>query len=256
MHALILILINMTVSITLALGGLYLVRKRFPDSIRQANNEVAGFFMSVIGVMYAVLMAFVIVVVWQQFDDTRLTTEREGNALAALYRLVGALPEPDGSRIRGILREYAQTMIDEEWPAMARGQSSAAAQDVADRVWVAVARRQTASDDERLIQAEVLQRLNDLNDNRRMRVSAAGAGLPAVMWMLLIGGAVVSVVFTYFFSTPNWRAQFGLTALYVASIVFVLVLARLLDYPFAGDVHVSSESFERALEAFNRLDPR
>jgi hypothetical protein len=246
----------MAVSITLALGGLHLVRKCFPDSIRQANNEVAGFFMSVLGVMYAVLMAFVIVVVWQQFDDTRLTTEREGNALAALYRLAGVLPEQDGSRLRGLLREYAQTMIDNEWPAMARGQSSAEAEDVADRVWVAVARRQTASDDERLIQAELLQRLNDLNDNRRVREMAAATGLPPIMWVLLIGGAVVSVVFTYFFSTPNARAQYGLTALYVASIVFVLVLARLLDYPFAGDVHISPESFERALETFNRIDPR
>jgi uncharacterized protein DUF4239 len=254
MHVLMTILLYMGISITLALAGLHWVRKKFPHPIRQANNEVAGFFMAVLGVMYAVLLAFVIIVVWQEFEDTRLTVEKESNALAALYRLTVTLPEAEGTRLRGQLREYAQTMVDDEWPAMAVGRTSTQSVEIADQLWLSIAKRQTGSDDDRLIQTEILQRLNDLNDNRRLREMEAGSGLPPVMWVLLIGGAIVSIVFTYFFSTPNPKAQYAMTSLYVASIVFVLVLVGLLDFPFAGDVHVSAEGFERALVTFDRLD--
>jgi hypothetical protein len=49
-----------------AIGGLVLVRHylRFKD--REGLHEVAGFIYATIGVAYAVLMAFVVLVVWEQ----------------------------------------------------------------------------------------------------------------------------------------------------------------------------------------------
>jgi len=73
------------------------------------------------------------------------------------------------------------------------------------------------------------------------------------MWVLLIGGAIVTVVFTYFFSTPNIRAQYIMTAMYTACITFVLLLVGLLRSPFAGGVHVTPEAFETSLETMRRL---
>src|SRR6266568_4584651 len=96
----------MGVSIAVALAGLYLVRRHYPHPVRQANNEVAGFFIAVLGVMYAVLLAFVIVVVWEQYDQARTISEQEGNALASLYRTSFGLPEPVGQRLREQAREY------------------------------------------------------------------------------------------------------------------------------------------------------
>lgn len=89
-----------------------------------------------------------------------------------------------------------------------------------------------------------------------MRTLAAREGLPGVVWALLVGGAVVTIVFTYFFSTPNPSAQYAMTALYVAAIAFVVILVGLLELPFSGDVRVGPEAFESALATFRRLEGR
>ena len=246
-------LIIMGASIALALAGLELVRRRYPDPVRAPNNEVAGFFIAVLGVMYAVLLAFVIVTVWEQFEEARLTTEREANAVAGLYRASQALPEPMGSRLRAQARDYVRTMVDQEWPAMARGQTSPESKRAVDALWTTVLTHQPATDNERLVQGEIMRRMGDLNDNRRLRELAATTSLPRIMWVLLAGGAVISVLFTYFFSTKNARAQYAMTALYVASIAFLLVLISVLDLPFNGNVHVTPHAFENALEDIDRL---
>ena len=109
--------------------------------------------MAVLGVMYAGLLVFVIVVVWQGFEDTQMTAEHESNSLTTIYRLTAGLSEPDGARLRELSRAYARTMIDKEWPAIARGQTNPHTFDVADQFRAVVTQHQTASDDERLIQS-------------------------------------------------------------------------------------------------------
>src|SRR5690606_4608465 len=111
--------------------------------------------------------------------------------------------------------------------------------DSVDALWATAIGHQAATDNERLLQGEVLRHLSDLSDNRRERLLAARTGLPGGMWALLIGGAIVTVAFTFFFSTPNPPAQYLMTALYVASISFVVVLIGLLDFPYSGDLQVS-----------------
>jgi hypothetical protein len=204
--------------------------------------------------MFAVLLAFVVVTVWEEFEEARLTTEREANAVAGLYRASLALPDASGSRLRAQIREYARTAVDQDWPAMARGETSLGTRRAADALWTTVLTYQPATDNERLVQGEIMRRMGELNDNRRLRELAATTGLPLIMWVLLAGGAVVSVVFTYFFSTKNARAQYAMTALYVASIAFVLVLISVLDFPFRGDVRVTPHAFENAIETFDRLE--
>lgn len=240
-------------SIVLAVVGPRVVHRRYPHPVRKENNEVAGFFLSVLGVIYAVLLAFVVVVVWKQFDDARQNAEHEANEITDMYRISLALPDPIGSTIRTLATRYARAAIDDEWPAMARGETSSQLVATADALWAATTRFQAADDHERLLQDQILGHLGELNDDRRLRQLAARTDLPEVMWVLLVGGAIVTVVFTYFFSTPNIVAQYVMTALYTASITFVLLLVGLLRSPFSGSVCVTPEAFETSLETMRRL---
>ena len=240
-------------SVAVALSGLHLVRRRFPDSARRANNEVAGFFLAVLGVMYAVLLAFVVVTVWERFDRAETAVDGEANELVAVYRLALALPDPVGPRLRETAREYAAAMIDEEWPAMARGELGPRTGRLNDGLWATATTFEPSTERDRLLQAETLDRLHEVDDDRRLRQLASQSGLPGILWGLLIGGAIITVAFTYFFSSPSPRAQYTMTALYTASIVFVLLLIQLLNFPFRGALRVTPEAFVLALRTFARL---
>ncbi len=240
-------------SVALALGGLHLVRRKFPDSARRANKEVAGFFLAVLGVVYAVLLAFVVVTVWERFDRTQAAADGEANQLVVVYRLALALPDPVGPRLRDVAGEYAAAMIEEEWPAMARGQLGPRTGRLNDELWATVTNFEPSTERDRLLQAQTLDRLHEMDDDRRLRQLASQSGLPGVLWGLLIDGAIVTVAFTYFFSSPSPRAQYVMTALYTASIVFVLLLIQVLNFPFRGALTVTPEAFVLALRTFARL---
>ena len=107
-----------------ALAGLELVQRLVPAASRRPHNDVAGFIYAALGVIYAVLLALVVIAVWEEFDAANDTVEQEANALAEIFWLGHRLPEPEGSHIQELARSYAQDVIDEEWPLMEQGQGT------------------------------------------------------------------------------------------------------------------------------------
>jgi hypothetical protein len=73
------LLLTLFTSMVVSLLGLYLVRGLASPSWLHANNEVAGNYLQTVGTIYAVLLAFVVFVVWQQHNDTRCAVEAEAN---------------------------------------------------------------------------------------------------------------------------------------------------------------------------------
>ena len=65
--------------------------------VLQRHNDVAGFIYAVIGVVYAVLLGFAAVTVWERYDRAQASVEQEANDLADLYRDAQTFP----SDIRG-----------------------------------------------------------------------------------------------------------------------------------------------------------
>jgi hypothetical protein len=237
-------------SVASSVLGLIITHRFFPHSVRHVNNEVAGFFIAVLGVVYAVLLAFVVIVVWEDFTSARSASEVEAADLISLYRLSRAFPEPAATNIRTGVSRYVHTVIDDEWPKLAHGEVSPNAGAAMDDLWTIVSTFEPRTTREEAVYAEGLQRLDDVSDHRQLRVFESRNVLPPLMWVLLIGGGIITVAFTYFLAAPSIRAQLIMTGLYTALIAFALFLIVAIDQPFAGDLGVTPEAFGYALGTF------
>jgi hypothetical protein len=111
-------------SVLAALVGFALVERICARDKWQQHNDVAGFIYAVLGVVYAVLVAYVVIVVWQDFAAAHLTTQQEANQVADLYNLADELPDPAGRRVQELVRAYARSVIDDEWPLLDHGETS------------------------------------------------------------------------------------------------------------------------------------
>ena len=109
----------------LAMTGPFLVRLRIRLQHLRGNNEVAGFKFAVIGVLYAVLLAFVVISTWERFHDAEKALVAEAGSAATLYRLAGGLDDASAAAVRANLSAYLNSVLKDDWPAMARGRSSA-----------------------------------------------------------------------------------------------------------------------------------
>ena len=148
--------------------GLFLVRCLAPASWLHANNEVAGNYLQTVGTIYALLLAFVVFVVWQQHNDTRSAVEREANELSDFYRIIRALPGTQP--VQDSIQKYAKVVVDEEWRDMARGRWSREAERALEEIWHALQAIEPRTKREEALYAEALARFNDLSDARSHRL--------------------------------------------------------------------------------------
>ena len=105
----------------LALVGFELVQRLVPAATRRRHNDVAGFIYAALGVIYAVLLALVVIAVWEQYRAARETVEQEANAAADIFWLAERLPEPRSSHVQKLVRSYAQEVVEHEWLLMEQG---------------------------------------------------------------------------------------------------------------------------------------
>ena len=64
-----------------------MVERLVPADSRRQHNDVAGFIYAALGVIYAVLLALVVIAVWEEFDAAKDTVEQEANAVAEIFWL-------------------------------------------------------------------------------------------------------------------------------------------------------------------------
>ena len=238
----------------LSLVGLGAVRHVVAQAWLKETNDVVGNYLQTLGTIYAVLLAFVVYVVWGQFNEARALVDREANEVLDLYRTVEALHGPERCAVRDGLRRYVDAVIDEEWGAMARRQleSSGGGGHLLDETWEALHVFEPTTAREIALFDECLKRFNDLSDTRSDRVTSALARIPFALYLLIYGGAVIVVGSMWLFAVPNVWMHGLITSAMAGAVSHVLYVVRDLDDSFSGDWQVDAEPFKRGRRYMSR----
>jgi hypothetical protein len=236
--------------VLISVGGLLLVQRLVPIEVRQRQNDVAGFIYAVLGVAYAVLLALMVIAVWERWEGAMATVDDEASELAEIYWIAHQLPQPEGRHIQELAHSYAEVVVDEEWPLMAQGEFSPKAWATIDELRDSIQSLDSSTDDQLLLDQQELERVHGLADARRDRLLAAEEGLPAILWVVMAGGGFIVVGFTYLFGMENNLTHILMVAALALIISSVLFTVASLNYPFRGDVHIGPDAFEQILWRF------
>lgn len=237
----------------LAVGGAMAVRRAVGADVLARHNDVAGFIYAVIGVVYAVLLGFTAIIVWEQFRKAQEVAELEANALADLYRDAQAFPATVRGEVETHLRDYARLVVEEEWPAMAAGKAGPRTWDAYNLLWRTYHAFTPQDDHQRIWYQESVQRMTLLGDQRRSRLLSVRSGVPSVMWAVLLGAGAVTIAFSFLFGTENSRAQGLMTGALAFTIGIVLLSILALEHPFSGITRVDPHAFEQVREILDRV---
>lgn len=233
-------------------GALYLLQRYVPHPVREAHNDVAGFIFAAVGVLYAVLLAFVVIAVWGNNDSARKTTFEEADSLAGVYWISRELPAPVGPQLENHALEYARLVKDTEWPLMAKHKSSPQATELVYQMRSDVFSINPANDQEKVLYDHAVSHLENLASERRARLNQIDEDVPALLWVALIAGAVLTIGFTFLFGLPNSFSH-GLMVLTLTGLVVLsLIVIREMDFPFTGVTAIKPTAFDVFL---NRLPP-
>ena len=234
----------------LAMCGPVIVRRYVTLNRLRANNEVAGFKFATIGVIFAVLLAFAIIIVWERFNQADTDVAKEAGAAATVLRLTRGLDAGHGGAISKATLAYLKVAIADDWPAMAQGTLSHTATETMTGIYGAVLKFHDFNANEALVVAEILRNVDEIGEARRARLVAASGTVPSIIWMVLFTGAFITIGFTFFFGTANVRAQSLMSGALAILIFSGLLTIVAIDHPFAGTVHVGPEALNAVLEEF------
>jgi hypothetical protein len=209
-------------------------------------------------VIYAVLLALVVIAVWEQYRAASETVEQEANATAEIFWLGHRLPEQEGPHLQELAHSYAEEVVHKEYPLMEQGQQPAMEQEqgtpagwtLIDDIRANLQEIEPHTKADEQLYAEGLDQVQLLADARRMRLVASEEGVPGVLWTVLIFGGVAAVGFTYLFGLESTWAHRLMVATLAAVIGLVLFTIGALGHPFSGGARIGSGPFDLILERF------
>jgi hypothetical protein len=228
---------------------LLIMRHYVPHTTLKPHNDVMGFTYAAVSIINAVVLGFVVVTVWQQFQIDADAADGEAHAVADLMRVLPGLPPAAQPVVRQDVLTYLRTVITEEWPAMARGQATGAPGTVLiDDLWQAYAAAGPAPN--ATFYQMGVQRLATLSDAHRHRIRESGQGLPPLFWAMLVGGGALTIGFVYLFGVERGWAHAAMVGSVLASVALLLFLVFELQGAYSGDLRVKPDSFDVVLQQF------
>ena len=204
--------------------------------------------------IYAVLLAFVVVIVWEDFGSADTTASNEAVAVGDLYRDAIGVGGVQGRRLETAVRAYALSVVDSEWPQMARQQTgSSETEDALNVVWgdVKSLREPVSATTSGDFVQEAIRDTSTATADRRSRILESSSQIPGTLWAVLIVGAIITIAFTYLFGVDTlWHH--GLMVAALATLIGLSLLVILtLNLPYTGDVAVKPEAMRTAVESFS-----
>ena len=112
------------ITTSFALAGLYLVRKKYSADVLKENHEVAAIIFNAFGLFYGVLLAFVVFVTWNGYDEATKNLQLEANEVADIFHITSVFPDPAGETIRQTLMDYVNSVYNDELKRMSQDQVS------------------------------------------------------------------------------------------------------------------------------------
>jgi hypothetical protein len=234
-------------SMLVAAAVTLLIRQIVQKPSGESHNEVAGFIFATVGVLYAVLLALMVLAVWEAYSTAEHAAAQEAATVLATARYATTLPEPVRHEMLAGLRTYTEVVLTDEWRTVTEGTSSAGDAAI-NTLWSSYGKLQPPG-----AYSHAATLLSDLSTARTQRILSSQASLPAIFWVVLVGGGIITLIFAFVLYMENAQVHALMVALLAGIIALCLWLIFEVNHPFAGAVQLPKDAFEHALHVIDTL---
>ena len=239
--------------VAFGLAGIFPTRARIRRlHVQRPHNDVVGFYLAGITVLYGISLGLLAVGAWTTYTETEGKVAKEAAALSSLYRSVSGLQEPPRSLLQNDLRQYTRQVINEDWPEQRRGILPTASSATLDKFQTDFESFEPVTEEQKILLADISREFETLEGSRSIRLDSVTAELPPPLWALVLLGALICIVVTWFFYMESRRMHIWMTLFLALLLGLMVFMVASLDNPYRGEVSVSPASFERVYNQMSK----
>jgi len=246
-------IVAVTITVLVSLLALAGINRFWPCERRRRYNDLIGWQLSVLGTIYAVILGFMLYTVWTSYGEADLNVTLEANAVVDIFRLTDGLPEPQRTQLRMLAHSYVDTVIERDWPEMAKGELPEQTTVINEDMWRAVMSVKTTIPTEITAQGQVISQVESLAQRRLIRILHSKARLPNVLWCVLLVGGGLTIILGCTFGAESVKLQFLEVFCLSLFISLALVAIASIHQPFRGVIHVGDYAFQRARQRIEHV---
>lgn len=231
------------VFIGLSVAGQVLVKRLMGVETIALCHEVGGYYMAIVGSLYAVVLGLVIYDAISTFQSASLCVKEEAKAMLAVYALADQFPNNGKDQIKALSTSYVDEVVQNEWRLMDGGEFSSRARKT---MWVlldVIKQIEPKSENQKVMLRLLVDETLSAWSARRERIEKIGVGIPDIEWFVLIAGALITIIFTYFFTISVGKAQLIMTGMVSFMVAINLYMVLLFGNPYSGDLKIDTTAF-------------
>jgi hypothetical protein len=253
MNGIVLALIFVGGAVLFAVVGVLTMRKLIHHQVAEGHNDVLVPLFLTAGVVYAVLLGFMVVGEWESYDNAHANAAEEAALLVPLYRQTTVMAEEKGAEMRKVIREYAEHVV-EGWEGFTRGVPNEKARHDVAEVYNVFGTLTPATKPREIIAAQFLQTFSQVVLDRNKRYLQASESLSWIMWLGAVGGGVVTVGMSFILFMDRCWPQVLMTSVMAGLIGLLLFMVAVLSRPFVGPLAIDPAPFEQSIATFDDID--
>ena len=206
-------------------------------------EEVAGseasadMVMEAMAGLYGVLLAFLLGGAWDRLDNALAATQVEAGAVANLRQIARILPPPLDVELGAAVEAYRVSEVEALSPSTRLRRSGEVDPRIA-HLWRIVASFEPETSAQTQLQAQAIDAVEQLTEQRRLRLATAPRRLHPLLWVVLLTGAA-GILGMVAISRPRHR----LPGLYLSALATLIAFVLYSIYALSDPVRsgLSSE---------------
>lgn len=237
-----LIIVGGTVVITLV--ALALVIRLLPAWRDERSNQVVAGIAAMVMTMFAVLLAFVIVNLYNSYDSAANDVAAEATSLTELVQDAHRFTSAVQGRIERAVAEYVSEVREREFGQLRIGGSDPRTQQLIANMFAALGSFSPVTSAQQAFYDSAIAQLHSIIGQRESRLDAAEASIPGPLLGLMLLLAVLTLGMSLFIQVHYRPLDVAIVVTLAIVISAGFLTAEILQYPFSGSIAVTSEPFD------------
>lgn len=232
-------------SVAFTLVGLWLNQKFFKPIDVHGHAELLIAIVTIVGTLVSVLLGLLVSSAVDQYHSLESSIDSEATSVADIYRLSRGMPDKFSSVVQPLCIEYCDRTVQDEWPAMKKGELSPAVTKIYSQINDDIVRFHPESQAEASLQQSLLKASTDLGHSRRERIVAVtSTWIDRMLPILCICSFIVLAVSYLHVGSKTSTVHRVVLSFVAMALGSNIGLIYTMSKPFASDWTMAPDQFE------------